>query len=507
MTRSYVRDGAEIYRRSFATIRAEADLVGPAAGRRPGRGPDDPRLRAGRPRRRHRLHPRRRRGRPRRRCGPARRSCATRRWSPPASPARGCPRTTRWSARCATRGSRRSRRGSGTTRSAAALELWRDRLDGAVVAIGNAPTALFHLLDMIDAGAPRPAAVLGIPVGFIGAAESKEALAAHATGLEYLVVRGRRGGSAITAAAVNAIASESGDDLAGRSASDGAAVRRRPRPGRPGAGDGQGRPAHRRGRRDRLPQRPARPLDRPPHRRAVPARRSDRGAAGLPGHHRDHRPSRRLPGRDRRVLRRGRRAAGRAPRRRPRRRRARRGRPALLRLLHAHAQAAGRPLRGRGRAGRHLDQRRVGRPRAAAGRARRGAHRAARHPAARRAGPPARRHRLRRDHEARPHLRRRPRCRDRRRPRTACYVERATTDGQRTAAARRRRPRLGALLLDRPAPEPGRRVPARTPVAGHGRQRGPSARPQPASGVDEPAVVCRPARSSSSAPARPGATG
>jgi precorrin-8X/cobalt-precorrin-8 methylmutase len=92
-----------------------------------------------------------------------------------------------------------------TTRTAAALELWGDRLEGAVVAIGNAPTALFHLLEMVAAGAPRPAAVLGIPVGFIGAAESKEALAA--SDLEYLVVRGRRGGSAITAAAVNAIAS------------------------------------------------------------------------------------------------------------------------------------------------------------------------------------------------------------------------------------------------------------------------------------------------------------
>jgi precorrin-8X/cobalt-precorrin-8 methylmutase len=93
----------------------------------------------------------------------------------------------------------------GTTRTAAALELWGDRLDGAVVAIGNAPTALFHLLEMVDRGAPRPAAVLGIPVGFIGAAESKDALAA--SDLEFLVVRGRRGGSAITAAAVNAIAS------------------------------------------------------------------------------------------------------------------------------------------------------------------------------------------------------------------------------------------------------------------------------------------------------------
>jgi precorrin-8X/cobalt-precorrin-8 methylmutase len=94
----------------------------------------------------------------------------------------------------------------GTTRTAAAMHLWGDRLDGAVVAIGNAPTALFHLLEMVAAGAPRPAAVLGIPVGFIGAAESKDALAA--SDLEFLVVRGRRGGSAITAAALNAIASE-----------------------------------------------------------------------------------------------------------------------------------------------------------------------------------------------------------------------------------------------------------------------------------------------------------
>ncbi|MET0238158.1 MAG: precorrin-8X methylmutase [Kibdelosporangium sp.] len=96
----------------------------------------------------------------------------------------------------------------GNTRSAAGFELLRDRLGDCVVAIGNAPTALFHLLDMIADGAPRPAAVLGIPVGFIGAAESKDALAANEFGLEYLVVRGRRGGSAITAAAVNAIASE-----------------------------------------------------------------------------------------------------------------------------------------------------------------------------------------------------------------------------------------------------------------------------------------------------------
>ncbi|MCX5054701.1 MULTISPECIES: precorrin-8X methylmutase [unclassified Streptomyces] len=96
----------------------------------------------------------------------------------------------------------------GTTRSAAALELWRDRLEGAVVAVGNAPTALFRLLELIEEGAPRPAAVIGVPVGFVGAAESKDALAEHPSGLEHLIVRGRRGGSAIAAAAINAIASE-----------------------------------------------------------------------------------------------------------------------------------------------------------------------------------------------------------------------------------------------------------------------------------------------------------
>lgn len=94
----------------------------------------------------------------------------------------------------------------GTTRSAAALDLWQDRLGGAVVAIGNAPTALFRLLEMLDAGAPKPAALLGIPVGFVGAAESKDALAADARGVPFLTVRGRMGGSAMTAAAVNALA-------------------------------------------------------------------------------------------------------------------------------------------------------------------------------------------------------------------------------------------------------------------------------------------------------------
>lgn len=94
----------------------------------------------------------------------------------------------------------------GNTRSAAALHLWADKLGGAVVAIGNAPTALFRLLEMLDAGAPKPAVILGVPVGFVGAAESKDALAANPRGVPYIIVRGRLGGSAMTAAAVNALA-------------------------------------------------------------------------------------------------------------------------------------------------------------------------------------------------------------------------------------------------------------------------------------------------------------
>ncbi|WP_414471041.1 precorrin-8X methylmutase [Microvirga sp. M2] len=93
----------------------------------------------------------------------------------------------------------------GNTRSAAAMELWREHLEGSVVVVGNAPTALFRLLEMLDAGAPKPAAVIGIPVGFIGAAESKDALARDGR-VPYLVVHGRRGGSAMAAAAVNALA-------------------------------------------------------------------------------------------------------------------------------------------------------------------------------------------------------------------------------------------------------------------------------------------------------------
>ncbi|WP_067806319.1 precorrin-8X methylmutase [Actinomadura formosensis] len=201
----YVRDGAEIYRRSFATIRAEADLAGL---------PDDVARVAVRM-----IHA----------CGMTD-LVQDLVWSPGvverarAALLAGAP--VLCDARMVASGITRARLPAGneivctlgepevpglaarlgTTRSAAALELWLGRLDGAVVAVGNAPTALFRLLELVEAGAGRPAAVLGIPVGFIGAAESKEALAA--SGLDHLVVRGRRGGSAMTAAAVNAIASE-----------------------------------------------------------------------------------------------------------------------------------------------------------------------------------------------------------------------------------------------------------------------------------------------------------
>jgi precorrin-8X/cobalt-precorrin-8 methylmutase len=205
MIHQYVRDGDEIYRRSFATIRAEADLSGLP--------PDVAQVAV------RMIHA----------CGQVD-LVDDLGWSPGVVAAgrealrEGAPILC--DAQMVASGITRARLPAGndvvctlrdprvpalaaelgTTRSAAALELWRDRLDGAVVAIGNAPTALFHLLDVIDACAPRPAAVIGIPVGFIGAAESKDALAA--TDLEHLVVRGRRGGSAITAAAVNALASE-----------------------------------------------------------------------------------------------------------------------------------------------------------------------------------------------------------------------------------------------------------------------------------------------------------
>jgi precorrin-8X/cobalt-precorrin-8 methylmutase len=97
-------------------------------------------------------------------------------------------------------------RQTGNTRSAAAIHLWLDRLAGSVVAIGNAPTALFHLLELLRDGAPKPAAIIGMPVGFVGAAESKDALAQNSYGVPFAIVRGRLGGSAMTAAAINALA-------------------------------------------------------------------------------------------------------------------------------------------------------------------------------------------------------------------------------------------------------------------------------------------------------------
>ncbi|MER5650514.1 precorrin-8X methylmutase [Streptosporangium sp. NPDC002524] len=203
----YVRDGAEIYRRSFATIRAEADLSGLPA--------DVARVAV------RMIHA----------CGMVD-LVSDLRWSPgvvaSAREALRAGAPVLCDAMMVASGVTRRRLPAGnevvctlgdprvpelaaelgTTRSAAALELWRDRLQGSVVAIGNAPTALFRLLEMVEEGAGRPAAVLGVPVGFIGAAESKQALAEHPANLEYLVVNGRRGGSAMTAAAVNAMASE-----------------------------------------------------------------------------------------------------------------------------------------------------------------------------------------------------------------------------------------------------------------------------------------------------------
>jgi precorrin-8X/cobalt-precorrin-8 methylmutase len=204
----YLKDGAEIYRRSFATIRSEADLAGmePAlatvvvrmihacgmvdlvadVAASPGfcaaaRGA----LQAGKPIL----------------CDTSMVASGITRARLPAGNDVVCtlsdPSVPRLAAEL------------GTTRTAAALELWRSQLEGSVVAVGNAPTALFRLLELIEQGAPRPAAVIGVPVGFIGAAESKAELAAHPSGLEYLVVHGRRGGSAIAAAAVNALASDS----------------------------------------------------------------------------------------------------------------------------------------------------------------------------------------------------------------------------------------------------------------------------------------------------------
>lgn len=202
---AYLRDGAEIYRQSFATIRAEADLYGL-----------DPVLERAAVRMIHA-------------CGMVDLVSDI-----AASPNLGASAETALlggapilcDTAMVAAGITRSRLATGndvvctlsdpevpklaarmeTTRTAAAIELWRDRLEGAVVVVGNAPTALFRLLEVVVEGAGRPAAVIGVPVGFIGAAESKLALAANPAKLEYLVVHGRRGGSAIAAAAVNALA-------------------------------------------------------------------------------------------------------------------------------------------------------------------------------------------------------------------------------------------------------------------------------------------------------------
>jgi precorrin-8X/cobalt-precorrin-8 methylmutase len=201
---TYVRDGAEIYRRSFATIRAEADLDGldpvlervvvrmihacgmvdlvEDVGASPGFGSAaEGALQAGAPIL----------------CDTAMVASGVTRARLPAGNEVVCtlsdPAVPALAAEL------------GTTRTAAALELWRAPLGGALVAVGNAPTALFRLLELVEEGAPRPAAVIGVPVGFVGAAESKAALAESP--LEHLVIYGRRGGSAIAAAAVNALAS------------------------------------------------------------------------------------------------------------------------------------------------------------------------------------------------------------------------------------------------------------------------------------------------------------
>jgi precorrin-8X/cobalt-precorrin-8 methylmutase len=204
---SYERDGAEIYRRSFATIRAEADLdgldpilervvvrmihacgmvdlAGDVAASAGFGAAAQAALHAGSPIL----------------CDTAMVASGVTRSRLPAANDVVCTLSEPQVAELAA--------SMGTTRTAAALELWRPRLDGALVVVGNAPTALFRLLEIVEQGGPRPAAVIGVPVGFIGAAESKVALAEHPSALEHVVVHGRRGGSAIAVAAVNALASE-----------------------------------------------------------------------------------------------------------------------------------------------------------------------------------------------------------------------------------------------------------------------------------------------------------
>ena len=204
--RAYVRDGAEIYRRSFAIIRAESDLARFNAAEEPVA------VRI--------IHA----------CGMpeiARDIVMSKSFAERARQALKDGAPIFCDSKMVANGVTRARLPAGNevlctlddpsvpaiakrldnTRSAAALELWRDRLASSVVAIGNAPTALFRLLEMLDEGAAPPAAVIGLPVGFVGAMESKEALAEHG-GVPFLIVRGRKGGSAMAAAAINALASE-----------------------------------------------------------------------------------------------------------------------------------------------------------------------------------------------------------------------------------------------------------------------------------------------------------
>jgi precorrin-8X/cobalt-precorrin-8 methylmutase len=205
---TYIREGAEIYRRSFAIIRAEADLDGldPIVARVVVRMihacgmvdlVDDVAASAGFGKAAERAL---RDGAPIL-CDTQMVASGVTRSRLPADNQVVCTLNDSAVARLATR--------LQTTRTAAALELWRPLLGGAVVVLGNAPTALFRLLELVaEADAPRPAAVIGVPVGFVGAVEAKVALAEHPAALEHLVVHGRRGGSAIAAAAVNALASE-----------------------------------------------------------------------------------------------------------------------------------------------------------------------------------------------------------------------------------------------------------------------------------------------------------
>jgi precorrin-8X/cobalt-precorrin-8 methylmutase len=206
MKRDYIRDGAAIYQRSFATIRTEADLTGFSA--------DEARIAV------RVIHA----------CGMVEITRDLRFGAGFAAAARAAllaGRPILCDSQMVAHGITRSRLPAGNevictlqsaetaalaadignTRSAAALELWGGRMAGAVVAIGNAPTALFHLLELLDAGAAPPAAIIGMPVGFVGAAESKQALADDGR-VPFLIVTGRRGGSAMAVAAVNALASE-----------------------------------------------------------------------------------------------------------------------------------------------------------------------------------------------------------------------------------------------------------------------------------------------------------